>query len=109
VWLGLRAIARGARRAGADAPSTPREGYSTARLFMAAALCLVFAVGMVGRLPFWLAAALFVFAFTTLFEWRPGMAPRERARRLVIAAVLGIATGVLVTLVFQHGFLVRLP
>jgi uncharacterized membrane protein len=72
-------------------------------------LCLVFAVGLVGRLPFWLAAAIFVFAFTTLFEWQGGAALRERLRRLAIAAALGIGTGVLVTVVFQRGFLVRLP
>lgn len=109
LWLGLRAIARGALQPRRDEPSPPREGYSNTRLFLAAAMCLVFAVGLVGRLPFWLAAALFVFAFTTLFEWRREEAGRERLRRLAIAAAMGVGTGVAVTLVFQRVFLVRLP
>lgn len=109
IWLGLRSITRGAFRAGAAEASTPREGYSNTRLFLAASMCLVFAVALVGWLPFWLAAAIFVFSFTTLFEWQRGMAIGERLRRLAIAATLGVGTGVLVTLVFQRGFLVRLP
>jgi putative tricarboxylic transport membrane protein len=109
IWLGLRAVARGALRATSAGARTPREGYSNTRLFVAAAMCLVFAVGLVGRLPFWLAAAVFVFSFTTLFEWRRGAPLGERVRRLAIAAALAVATGVLVTLVFQRGFLVRLP
>ena len=109
IWLGLRAIMRGALHAAPAGPRQPREGYSNARLFLAAAMCLVFAVGLVGRLPFWLAAAMFVFSFTTLFEWRRDATWGERTRRLAIAAALGIGTGVLVTLVFQRGFLVRLP
>jgi hypothetical protein len=109
LWLGLRAIARGALRAGDRGSGKQREGYSNARLAAAAALCLGFAVGLVGRLPFWLAAALFVFAFTSLFEWQSGVSARERIRRLAVAAVLGVGTGVLVTLVFERGFLVRLP
>ncbi|HEX2890809.1 tripartite tricarboxylate transporter TctB family protein [Vineibacter terrae] len=108
LWLGFRAIGRGALHAPREA-AAPREGYSNTRLFLAAALCLVFAVGLVGQLPFWLAAAIFVFAFATLFEWQPGLAPRERARRMAIAAVTGLATGGIVVLVFERVFLVRLP
>jgi putative tricarboxylic transport membrane protein len=109
IWLGLRSIMRGALRADPGERHPKREGYSDARLFMAAAMCLVFAVGLVGRLPFWLAAAVFVFSFTTLFEWRPGAPLDVRLKRLAIAAALGVGTGVVVTLVFQRGFLVRLP
>ncbi len=109
IWLGLRAIARGALRTGSGKPQKPREGYSNTRLFLAAAMCLAFAVGLVGRMPFWLAAAIFVFAFTMLFEWQRDAPRRERLRRLAIAAALGISTGAVVTLVFERVFLVRLP
>lgn len=110
IWLGLRSVSRGAlRTGGADEPRKSREAYSNTRLVLAGLLCLVFAVGLVGQLPFWLAAAIFVFAFTSLFEWRAEAPIKERARRLAIAAVLGIGTGVAVTLVFQRAFLVRLP
>ncbi len=70
-------------------------------------LGLVYAGVLVGRLPFWLASALFVFAFTTAFEWEQG--PQGRVRRVIEAALIGIGTGVAVTLVFEKLFLLRLP
>lgn len=109
LWLGLRAITRGALRPGDDIPRPVREGYSNTRLFLATALCLVFAVGLVGRLPFWLAAALFIFAFTTVFEWQGDAPTRQRIRRLITSAISAVTTGVLVMLVFERIFLVRLP
>ena len=109
IWLGYRALAAGALRAEANPPQPPREGYSNARLALAAALCVAFSVGLVGWLPFWMAAAVFVFGFTAIFEWRRGMALRERIVRLVSALAIGIGTGVSVMLVFEEIFLVRMP
>lgn len=109
AWLAIRSISRGALKPGAQGMPIRREGYSNARLAMAAGLCLVFTVGLIGRLPFWLAAALFVTSFITLFEWRRDAAPSLNLRRLAIAAVIGVATGIAVTLVFERLFLVRLP
>lgn len=77
------------------------------QLGTAALLGVLYAGVLVGRLPFWMASALFVFAFTAAFEWSVG--PVGRLRRLVEAAVLGLAIGGIVTLVFERIFLVRLP
>src|SRR3954454_4308703 len=52
VWLGFRSVARGALQPRASADGK-REGYSNTRLALAAALCLFFTVGLIGRLPFW--------------------------------------------------------
>lgn len=110
LWLGGRAIGRGALQpAAGGARRERREGHSNARLALAAGLCLVFAVGMVGRLPFWLATAIFVFLFILLFEWRSGQPWRERIRPIVTAVLVAGATGGLVVVVFQRVFLVRLP
>lgn len=109
LWLAGRSIGRGALLPGAAGRREKREGYSDARLVLAAVLCLAFAVGMVGRLPFWLATAVFVFLFIMLFEWRAGQPWRERIRPIVTAALVAGATGGLVVLVFQRVFLVRLP
>jgi hypothetical protein len=109
IWLACRSLARGALRQAVRAPLTRREGYSDARLALAAVLCLGFAAGMVGRMPFWAATAIFVFLFILLFEWRPGLAWRARLRPIATAALIGIGTGVAVVLVFQRVFLVRLP
>jgi putative tricarboxylic transport membrane protein len=109
LWLGARSIGRGALKRGIKAPRTKREGYSDARLLLATVLCLVYAIGLIGRLPFWLATAIFVFLFVLLFEWERGQVWTLRARRIAIAAALGLGTGWAVLYVFRDIFLVRLP
>jgi hypothetical protein len=109
IWLAVRSI-----RAGALAPAGGHgkrrdTGHSNARFALAAGLGILFVVGLIGRMPFWLAATLFVTLFIAAFEWGPGVAPKTRARQLGIALVIGLATGILVTLVFERVFLVRLP
>jgi putative tricarboxylic transport membrane protein len=106
IVLGVRAIRRGAlaprQRRGPALSAGDRR-----RLLIATALGTLYAGVLVGRLPFWLACALFVFSFTAAFEWEKGAA--GRVRRLAEAALLGIGTGVAVTLVFERIFLVTLP
>ena len=109
LWLGARSVVRGAFARNAEAPRAKREGYSNARLALAAVLCLVFAVGLVGRLPFWLATAVFVFLFILLFEWHPGIPWSQRARPIASALAVAIVSGWAVLLVFERIFLVRLP
>jgi hypothetical protein len=104
VVLGLRAM----RRGGWSARGPVAQGSGDRRqLMLAAALGVLFAGVMVGRLPFWLAAASFVFAFIVVFEWRE--AAERRARRLLEAAAIGLGTGLAVSLVFEKLFLLRLP
>jgi Tripartite tricarboxylate transporter TctB family len=107
VWLVVRSIRRGlgAPAAGESAP----VGSSNLRLALAAALSLIFCVGLIGRMPFWLAAVIFVTAFIVLFEWRMSDSWSHRATHLGTAALQGIVTGVAVTLVFEKIFYVRLP
>jgi Tripartite tricarboxylate transporter TctB family len=109
IWLAVRSIRAGAL-APAGAHRERREtGNSNARLVLAAGLGILFVVGLIGRMPFWLAATFFVTLFVAAFEWRPGVAPKTRARQFLIAFVIGLSTGILVTLVFERVFLVRLP
>jgi hypothetical protein len=108
LWLAGRAIGAGAL--GSAGRGEHREtGNSNARFVLAAGLGVVFIVGLIGRMPFWLAAAIFVTAFVAAFEWRPGLDAKARARRLAAALPIGLCTGILVTLVFERVFLVRLP
>jgi hypothetical protein len=75
-------------------------------------LCLLFGGGLVGHgLPFWAAAALFVTAAVLILQGasRKAAGVGLSLRTVLIAAVIGLGAGGLVTLVFQEFFLVRLP
>lgn len=78
------------------------------RLAVAFALTVVYAVGLVGVIPFWLATFLFVGAFILVFEWRL-VASNRRWRLLTSALVQGALVSAIVALVFQELFLVTLP
>jgi hypothetical protein len=99
VVLALRAVREGALRAGGINPSL-RQGWAGTALVLA--LCLGYAVGLVGRVPFWLATFLFVTAFIATFEY-PSL------RRMAIAPLYAAGTAVIVTYLFESVFLVRLP
>lgn len=107
MLLGVILMLRGWRRRNTPQPRPdgPAETLFNRRVAVTLLLTLVYAVGLIGRLPFWLATALFVAAFVGYF------APAERPlpRRLMTAALAGALTALVVTLVFQYVFLVRLP
>jgi hypothetical protein len=80
------------------------------RFAIVLALCLIFGLALLGHgLPFWAAAALYVTATISILQFPERRAGGEVLRGLAVAAVVGIAAGVLITLVFQEFFLVRLP
>jgi hypothetical protein len=110
IWLGWRAIRQGAlRNQAANLQNNESPPAIDMRLTLAAAVCLLFVVGLIGRVPFWLAAAIFVTMFTSLFEWQSDQPVSLRLRRIGEAALLGLATGIAVTLIFEKVFYVRLP
>ena len=86
-----------------DTPLVP-----TPRFVAAAALFFLYGIGLVGRgLPFWLGTAAFVAFY--VYAFYEGPAGRSRSRRLAMALAIGAATALVVTLVFERVFLVRLP
>ena len=98
----MRSLA--ARRAPAE--GGPDEG-GWGRVAAAVGICVVYAGGLVGRMPFWLATFVFVFGFVALFEMTE---PGARWRRVGVGALaVAAATSVVVPFVFQTVFLVRLP
>ena len=106
---GRAPFGRRASPAAAAMPSRRDDGNSNARLALAAGLGLFFIVGLIGRMPFWLAAAIFVTAFIAPSSGGPGSRLGRAARRLATALLQGVVTGIAVTLVFESVFLVRLP
>jgi len=107
--LGAILLARSIRqRTSARAGDVTRA--STGRLALAAALCIAYAAGLVGRgVPFWLATAAFVFVAILAFRWPELKARGQLAKGAAVAAACAIGTAAAVTLVFQELFLVRLP
>jgi putative tricarboxylic transport membrane protein len=84
-------------------------GPQAGRVATAMALVLVYTLGLVGWLPFWLATALFVFAFIVAFELVLAEERPPLARTLAWATAVALAAGIGAVLVFERGFLVRLP
>lgn len=105
--LCLRAARAGGYRLGGGTagPADP----ALRRLGLAVLLCLAYAAGLVGRIDFWLATALFVGLFVALFEWPLAASAADRWKRLAFAVAFGLVVSTVVTYVFQEVFLVRLP
>ena len=72
-------------------------------------LALIYTLGLVGLVPFWLATGLFVFAFILVFEVWLAEPRRTLRQSLPWALILAVATAAIVTIVFERAFLVRLP
>jgi Tripartite tricarboxylate transporter TctB family len=92
------------RRAAAEA-----EEGGAGRVAVVLALCLGYAVGLVGHIPFWLGTFLFVTLFIGFFERPMRRERRQTVRGVAMAIVYGAATSAIVSLVFEKVFLVRLP
>jgi hypothetical protein len=94
--LAARALRQGALRSGREL----RLAWGNTPLVLA--LCLGYAAGLVGRVPFWVATFVFVTAFVALFEY-------PSRRHMAMAPVYGGVTAALITALFESVFLVRLP
>jgi putative tricarboxylic transport membrane protein len=92
-----------------DAGGAQAEGVSWPNAGIALGLCLVSALGLVGRVPFFWATAIFVAAFAGTFLWRDAEAAPRPARVALVALVFGIAAAGAISVLFRYGFLVRLP
>jgi len=88
----------------------PRPPIVTGRVALSLALCLCFALGLVGRgPPFWAAAALFLFLHIFLFEFVERRDQGTLGRGLLVALSVSAGATFLTTMIFQELFLVRLP
>lgn len=111
--LAWRAIQR-ARAASWTAVAPDDTEYAPTRQFAtAAAFFFIYALLLVGHgLPFWLGTALFVGTYVFVFR-RAARLAGERSGSVrgdvVLALTCAIATAVMVTLVFERIFFVRLP
>jgi len=109
--LALRSLVAGALRTRPKLTGTESAEVraARARLLACLALCLAYAVLLVGRVPFWLATGIFVLAFVAGFEWRREDDIRQRLGKLAAACALAAAAMLAIPYVFEYLFLVRLP
>jgi len=102
--LALRALSAGR----VAAPATG----SSARTWIALALCIAYAAGLLGRgLPFWLTSAAFLFVSLCAFRWldRDAQARRSLPRLALSSAAIAIAASGAISLLFRQVFLLTLP
>jgi len=80
------------------------------RFAIVLALCLLLDVVLLGHgLPFWAAAAIYVTSSIFILQYQERKAAGQVARGFVVALVIGLCAGGLITQIFQEIFLVRLP
>ncbi|HRP45953.1 MAG TPA: hypothetical protein PLT07_00260 [Trueperaceae bacterium] len=85
------------------------QAPSNTRVLVALVLGVVFGTILIGRMPFWLAVFVFVFA-SIVYNERAALKTRSGAIRiLLIAGAIAGATGFAVPFVFERIFLVTLP
>ncbi|WEK03996.1 MAG: tripartite tricarboxylate transporter TctB family protein [Candidatus Devosia phytovorans] len=83
--------------------------WTSLRVLVVLGLALVFTLGLMGRMPFWLAAGLFIFAFIVLFETVMADTPKPIVPALLWALGIAAVGGGGTYYVFERIFLVRLP
>lgn len=83
--------------------------WQSVRVTAVLGLALVYTLLLVGRLPFWLASAVFIFSFILLFETVLADRPGSLWHTLFWAAAIALVAGLGVQYVFGEIFLVRLP
>ena len=112
-FLGSILFIRAARAGGWRLTGAGGDGgglsSQTKRFFVALGLCLVYAGGLVGLIPFWAATFLFVMVFIVIFEWRRDRVLALHLRAIALAALQAVIVSAAVTFIFEKIFLVRLP
>lgn len=111
VVMLIRSILQKGYRLGLDAGAVVRfyRAESTKRFAMTIVICVVYALVVLGRLPYEVATALFVFVFIGYFEYRSGVPLRAQLRMFAVALLMAVLVAGIVGFVFRSLFLVNLP
>ena len=81
----------------------------TKRLVLTLSFCLVYALILIGRLPYPVATVLFIFAFIFVFEYKKGVPLKNQMKMIFFALLLALLSGLSIWAVFRYLFLVNLP
>jgi len=95
--------------AGTDPDKTVESG-SFKNLFVSILLCIGYAAGLLGKMPFAIATGIFIFVFSLYFSWtEEANNARFTLKRVALIALFSVVFSAAISLLFQYGFLVRLP
>lgn len=111
IALLIRSTARGGWRLGME-PGTAAAFFAdgaTRRVGLTLVLTFGFALGLFGRLPFGLAAAIFIFAFIWLLGERTFSNRSDKLKHIAYTATIALVSGYAIALVFTQIFFVKLP
>jgi hypothetical protein len=101
--LGIRAFFRG-DGVTASAAATPT------RIVLALVLCVGYAAGLLGHgWPFWLTSALFLFVAIVAFRWLDRDAATTFKALIPTSAAIALGAALVIGVLFEQLFLVRLP
>jgi hypothetical protein len=88
----------------------PARAAPAGRTWLALALCVGFAAGLLGHgLPFWLTAAAYLFTAILAFRWLDREEGARPGRLALESAVIALSASAAISLLFQEVFLIRLP
>ncbi len=79
------------------------------RLWLTILLTVGYAWGLIGWMSYPLATFLFIFAFIIIFEYNRQEIKKMKLKRIITAFFIALISAVAISVVFQYGFLIRLP
>jgi len=82
---------------------------STRRYLLSLALCVIYGIFLLGRIPYHIATGLFVLVFIIAFEFRVKESLSSQRNRIISALVEALLVSAGVTFLFRYLFLVKLP
>jgi MFS family permease len=82
---------------------------SVRNLLLAAAYSTIYALFLVGNMPFALASAIYIAVFYIQFTWKRTATVRERGKQIALGLLFAGIGAYSIAGLFQYGFLVRLP
>lgn len=95
--------------AASDPSETERAPGSWENFAVVAFWSAVYALGLVGGMPFAIATAIYICVFSAWFTWRENTGIAGRYKTLIFIGLFGCAMAAAISALFRYGFLVRLP
>jgi hypothetical protein len=94
-------------------PSLPYDKRTALkRMLLVLAICIVFCIGLLGKgLPYWLSGGIFVTVCILALDNTTKNPKKSRftPKKIFMAAAIGFVAALVITLVFEQIFMVRLP